>query len=314
MTMDRTELDALDVTAQKLDDASYLALVSELSFDGERGWTHDRLVAMRDLLGGWNHNVRLGDGVFTAAMDGLYPAHREVMQVVNAAFGGVFAGKRVLDIGCLEGYFSAECALQGADVVGVEGRRFNLAKCEFVKSALGIERLTFAHDDAIAVTRERYGGFDGVLALGLLYHLWDPFSFLQNMAGLCDGFLLIDTLVALEDLPESICDGWSPQLSELTSFEHAGRRYMGRLYREFESEADKIEKELSLTASLENEQSIWLTEESLFALLRDVGFEQVQKLVYGQREDLWWADLRRDARVLVLATRRRPPFRSKLFA
>ena len=296
-----------------LDDASYLSLVSRLTFDGAGEWTDERLIAMRDLLGGWNHNLRLADGVYTAEMEELYPAHREVMEVVNAALGGVFAGKRVLDIGCFEGYFAAECALQGADVVGIEGRRFNMAKCEFVKSALGIERLKFAQDDAMAVTRDRYGGFDAVLALGLLYHLRDPFTFLEHIAGLCDGFLLLDTLVALEDLPESISDDWRPELSELTTFERAERRYTGRLYREFKPGADRLEKELSLTASLDNEESVWLTEGSLFGRLRDVGFEQVQKLVYGPHEDLWWADMRRDARVLVLATRRRPPFRSKMF-
>src|SRR5262245_24302551 len=166
--MDQAELNAL--ASHRLDDASYLEFVSELTFGGDLEWTDEALTAMRDLLGEWNHNVRLADGIYTAHVDELYPAHREVMEIVNTALGGVFAGKRVLDIGCLEGYFAAECALQGADVIGIEGRRFNLAKCEFVKSALGIERLRFAQDDALAITRERYGGFDAVLALGLLYH------------------------------------------------------------------------------------------------------------------------------------------------
>ena len=304
----------LDRLVRGLDDEHYLARLADLTFDPDIDWTPEAIVAVRERLCPWHHNIKLADGLYTAYVDEFYPAHREVMEVVNHALGGDFEGKRVVDIGCLEGYFSVECALQGAQVLGVDGKRVNLTKCEFVNSVLGIESLAFAHDDAMRVTRERYGGFDAVLALGLLYHLEDPFTFLRNMAGLCDGFVLIDTLVALEDQPASIAGGWEPELSELRAFEYAGREYAGRLFREFDDGSPQVGKELSTTASLTNDVSVWLTEASLVALLRDVGFQQVDKLAYGSREDLWWADVRRDGRVLLLAHRARTPFRSKVFA
>jgi 2-polyprenyl-3-methyl-5-hydroxy-6-metoxy-1,4-benzoquinol methylase len=294
-----------------VDDASYLDRVASLSFE-RVVWNRENIAAVRDLLCPWNHNIRLRDGIYTAYCDEYYPAHAEIMRVVHHALAGDFAGKRVLDIGCLEGYFSVECALQGADVVGIDGKLINVKKCEFVKSVLGIETVDFVQDDALAVTKERYGSFDVVLALGLLYHLHDPFSFLDNLSELCDGFVLTDTLIALEDLPESICAGWKPELSPLRDFAYRDRRYAGRLYREFESSASPVQKALSPTASLDNEHSIWLTEGSLIALLRDVGFDEVQKLVYGKQEDLWWADVRKEARVLLLAFRREA-FQSKVF-
>jgi hypothetical protein len=59
--------------------------------------------------------------------------------------------------------------------------------------------------------------------------------------------------------------------------------------------------------------SVWLTEDSLVQLLRDVGFEQVQKIAYGQREPIWWGDEEEDARILLLAVKKRSAFRSRLF-
>jgi len=95
------------------------------------------------------------------------------------------------------GYFSVECALQGAEVVGVDHRVINVKKCEFVKSVLGVETASFNLDDALHLTRSRYGEFDVVLTLGLLYHLDDPFTFVSNVAELCDRFAVIDSLIAL---------------------------------------------------------------------------------------------------------------------
>jgi tRNA/tmRNA/rRNA uracil-C5-methylase (TrmA/RlmC/RlmD family) len=155
----------LEAFAEPLDDERYLERVSEMSFDGVE-WTPEKIARVRDHLGHWNHNIRLSDGVFTAYCEDYYPAHREIMRVLNEAVGADWTGKRVLDIRCLEGYFSAECASQGASVLGVEGRLINFKNCEFVQSVLGLENLSFAQEDAMEVRREKHGSFDVVLASG----------------------------------------------------------------------------------------------------------------------------------------------------
>jgi 2-polyprenyl-3-methyl-5-hydroxy-6-metoxy-1,4-benzoquinol methylase len=292
-------------------DRAYLRRLTKLSFAGRR-WSPESIREVCDLLVPWNHNIKLPFGIYTAHCPDYYPAHEEIMSVVNHQLGGAFAGKRVLDVGCLEGYFSAECALQGADVVGIDGKTLNIRKCEFVRSVLGVPNVRFIRDDAMRVTRKKYGPFDVVLALGLLYHLRDPFTFLANMAGLCDGSLLIDSHVALADQPQALSDGWSPDLSPLRQFRAGKRIYSGRLFREFSPGTSRVAKNLSPTASLRNNLSVWLTEDSLTGLLRDVGFGQVCKLVYPQRGGTWWSDVRADARVLVL-TAKRKPFGSKVF-
>lgn len=300
----------MTVNADKTGDEAYLREISRLSFKNAR-WNRKSITEMRDFLGPWNHNIKLSHRVFTANCEDYYPAHQEMMKIINQQLGGNFRGKRVVDIGCLEGYFSVECALQGATVLGVEGKTINVKKCEFVKSVLGIKNLSFVKDDAMKVTKKKYGTFDVVVALGLLYHLDDPFTFLENISKLCTGFLLLDTHVALRGQPTS-SGGWKPPVSPLTEFKFRNKTYAGRLYREFDPDATQLAKELSVTASLKNEHSAWLTEDSLVALLRDVGFEQVSKFVFPERDNAWWSDTKANARVLLLAIRKRDSFKSRV--
>lgn len=295
-----------------LSEDEYLERIGALSFE-DVTWTPERIAAVRDLFSPWHHNIKLADGIYTVYQQEVYTGVREITRVLHQAVGGNFAGKRVIDIGCNEGYFSAECALHGADVLGIEARLINNKKLEFVKSVLGLPSFRFVRDEAQNVTREKYGGFDVALVLGLLYHLEEPFTVLENVAGLCDGFVLIDTLISFEDQPETLCGDWKPELTDLQEFTHRGRTYTGRLHREYDSSATEVGKDLAATSSLGHEWSMWLTEDSLLRLLRDVGFEQIVKLVYPKDEDMWWADVRRDARVLIMATRNRSEFRSKIF-
>jgi 2-polyprenyl-3-methyl-5-hydroxy-6-metoxy-1,4-benzoquinol methylase len=287
----------------------YLDKISRLNF-GKTRWNRKNIAEMRDFLSPWNHNIKLPYRIFTAYCEDYYPAHKEIMKILNQQLHGDFRNKRVVDIGCLEGYFSAECALQGAKVLGVEGKTINVKKCEFIKSVLNIRNLTFVQDDAMKVTRKKYGSFDVVLALGLLYHLDNPFKFLENISNLCTGFLVLDTHVALREKTET--GDWKPELSELQEFKIGKKTYTGRLYKEFNADDTQVSKDLSSTASLKNNLSAWLTEDSLVSLLHDVGFEQVSKIVFPEQQNAWWSDTKANARVLMVAHKRRDRFKSKI--
>ena len=292
---------------------SHLDRIIALDFNGV-AWTREKILEVRDLLSPWNHNIPLAHDIYTTACDEYYAAHREMMRVVSEHVDGDLTGRRVLDIGCLEGYFSIECALQGADVVGIDGKILNVRKCEFVRSVLGVPRVTFLEGDAMRVKAASVGRFDVVLALGLLYHLEDPYAFLEHVAGLCDEFVVIDTHVALEDQPETIKAAWRPDLSELKTFTFAGKPYEGRLFREFPPGTARDVKDLSPTTSLDNELAVWLTEDALVRMLHDVGFSGTEKIVFPRSQDTWWSDPRKDSRVLLVASSpRRRCFRSKLF-
>jgi len=84
------------------DDQAYLNRIAALSFD-QTEWTAERIRQTRDFLAPWNHNIRLADGICTAYCTDYYREHEQIMQVINHELGGEFAGRRVLDVGCLEG-------------------------------------------------------------------------------------------------------------------------------------------------------------------------------------------------------------------
>jgi SAM-dependent methyltransferase len=291
------------------DDREYLDQIRTLSFEN-REWTTEEIEQMRDFLSPWNHNIRLAPGVYTAYCDDWYPEHQAIMAVIDRHLGGGYSRKKVLDLGCLESYFSLECALRGADVLGVDAKEINIKKCEFVGSVLRPASLRFTLDDVMNVTRERYGTFDVVLALGLLYHLDDPFTFLARLAEMCGDFLVLDTLVALPDAPQTIGE-WQPELSELREFPFNGGSYAGRLYREYQEGADEQERAFSTTASNLNDLSVWLTEDALVELLSSVGFKALEKIVFPAAANNWWSDPT-EGRVLYVASMQ-SRFSSRIF-
>jgi SAM-dependent methyltransferase len=220
---------------------------------------------VRERYGRWTaHSIRLPDGRYTVA-DGQENHLRylqRVLQAVADVVGKPLTETRVLDLACLEGGFSVEFALHGATVVAVEGRRSNLAKLEFVRDALGCSKLEVVEDDVRNVTRARFGTFDAVLCLGILYHL-DAASlepFLRNLYELTTRLVVIDTHI-------SLFGGEMLRIGE--------REYAGATQPEHGETDDSATVARRNWASLDNRTSFYLTEAALLNLLSDLGFSSV---------------------------------------
>src|SRR5262245_49012933 len=130
-----------------------------------------------DRFGPWTlHAICLGGDVYTLDP---YPESRlrQIVQIAADIMGKPFETLRVLDLACLEGQFGIEFALHGAQVVGIEGREVNLAKARFAKEVLALNNIDLVLDDVRYLSKDKYGEFDVVLALGILYHLDVPDSF-----------------------------------------------------------------------------------------------------------------------------------------
>jgi SAM-dependent methyltransferase len=217
--------------------------------------------ALVERYGPWTaHNIQLRDDVYTMVADiegGNELRLRRVVQLVSDLSPKSLERLRVVDLACLEGLFAVEFARRGADVVAVEAREPNIEKARFAKAALTLDNLELVQDDVRNLSRERYGGFDVVLALGILYHLDAPavFIFLERLAEVCDCLCVLDTHVTD---------------STAESFEHAGHRYRGSSYAEPDT-SDALAKE-TLWASVDNPRSVVLTRHSLFNALAHAGF------------------------------------------
>jgi SAM-dependent methyltransferase len=185
-----------------------------------------------------------------------------VLQAASDLAGRPVHELRVLDLGCNEGLFAIEFARQGAAVVGIEGREEALVRARFVKDLLQLERLEFHRDDVRNLSEQRYGRFDVVLCVGLLYHLNEPdvLELLSCMASVCDRIALVHTHIST---------------APVSRFEWRGHSYWGR---QFLEHLPDEHSERASWASLGNATSFWLTRASLVDALQDSGFTTVAEV------------------------------------
>lgn len=96
------------------------------------------------------HNVILDDGSQTAPHLG-YTLDRSphvdvVRDMATLLYPAGFKGRRLVDLGCLEGGFTTEFARLGFDSSGIEVRKSNFDNCMFVKNRVALDGLRFYND------------------------------------------------------------------------------------------------------------------------------------------------------------------------
>jgi SAM-dependent methyltransferase len=213
--------------------------------------------------GEWVFDIPLPHGLWTRP-DEKYPHTRlkRVAQIIHDTAPKPLAQCRILDLGCLDGLYSLELALHGAQVLGIDVREANYQRAVFVKRAYGLVNLEFVKDDVRNVTTARYGAFDIVLCSGILYHLPAPdvFEFLQVLHDMARSQVVIDTHIALD---ASDC------------FTHDGCAYHGRFYAEHDaSDAPEVIEGRNLSSADANPSFIF-SRPSLINFLAKVGFSSV---------------------------------------
>jgi tRNA (mo5U34)-methyltransferase len=126
---------------------------------------------------------------------------RHFMPYVLQAGGGSLKGKRVLDIACNSGFWSIQCALMGAEVVGFDARPELIAQADLLRRITGAETAEFRMLDFWDMSPETLGGtFDVVLNLGFLYHAPEPLEVLRLTRRMsARGHVLLDTAVHPSD-------------------------------------------------------------------------------------------------------------------
>ena len=219
------------------------------------------------------HRIEYAPGVWTIPDGGDDPSIAPSTAVVLDQARGDLSRMRILDVGCLEGGYAATFARLGArEVVGLEIRDVNLARCRFLQERLGLSNLSFVKGDAKTMSRDELGVFDLVFASGILYHLDDPFDFVRRCSELTTDMLLLDTHVASLHAYAHRCS------RELVAREWQGATYLGRVAIEYERELSREELEVFPWTAYGNQTSFWLTEASLVRLLRNVGFPLISKV------------------------------------
>lgn len=149
----------------------------------------------------WYHKIQLPDGIVTPGWAPINPAAYRVPENLT--------GKRVLDVGAWDGYWTFEALRRGArEVIAIddfsdylgqlqESDRKAWATFDFCKKQLGYDdRRCKRFDMSIYDLSEKtFGHFDIVFFFGTLYHLRHPLLALDKLASVCDQEIFIETAI-----------------------------------------------------------------------------------------------------------------------
>lgn len=151
----------------------------------------------------WYHRIRVHDDIFTSPAPEINGG-RGYLDVWNFILQEMqkidFTDKKVLDIGCRDGFFSFEAERRGAkEIVGIDND-ISLGTKEFLipyfNSKVMLHKLNL-YD----LTPELFGSFDIILFFGVLYHLRYPFRGLKTIINCLEdeGLLLVESGMLVEE-------------------------------------------------------------------------------------------------------------------
>ena len=103
---------------------------------------------------------------------------------------GSLRGKRILELGALEGGHTLELSRAGARVTAIEGSPSNYERCLFVKRYFQLDKTEFVYGDVRSIDFAQFGHFDAILNSGILYHLDAPWKLLEKLAQAAQAMLL----------------------------------------------------------------------------------------------------------------------------
>jgi tRNA (mo5U34)-methyltransferase len=201
----------------------------------------------QDLLAkGWYHSFEFPDG---AVIDGYMPLAVQKERYARYPIPDDLRGKRVLDIGAWDGWFSFETERHGAQTIAID--------CVEIPSFLQVHRrlgskVDYRVLDFYELPAAGLGKFDVVLFLGVLYHLRHPLLALEIVCGLTTDVAIVESFV----------------IDAETWREHQGAIPTLEFYETFE---------------LGNQYDNWsgLTVACLLAMCRAAGFARVELMYAG---------------------------------
>jgi tRNA (mo5U34)-methyltransferase len=138
---------------------------------------------------GWYHSFELPDGTL---IDGVNPLARLRERFARFPIPGDLRGKRVLDIGAWDGWFSFEAERRGADVTAIDCVKApHFVELHRKLSSKADYRLLEIYELPAA----SLGKFDIVFLLGVLYHLRHPLLALEIVCSLTTDIAIVESFV-----------------------------------------------------------------------------------------------------------------------
>jgi SAM-dependent methyltransferase len=141
----------------------------------------------------WNHSIELAPDVFTTPPNRTSAGKNLVKWDVMRDFLENFdcGRKRILDVGCNDGFFSMKLAESGADVTALEANSDRIEKARFVFDVKGISsRINLVEKNIYEVSKDELGCFDLILCTGFIHRVPDPYSLLEKLSEMSSTLLV----------------------------------------------------------------------------------------------------------------------------
>jgi tRNA (mo5U34)-methyltransferase len=142
---------------------------------------------------GYYHSIELPDG---RIIPGFQTIETQRSRIAQFPIPQDLRGKRVLDIGAWDGWFSFEMERRGATVVAVDATK----KTRFLEAkAMMCSKVEHVVADICHLTPRDVGYFDIVLFFGVLYHLKHPMLALERVCELATDLVCVESYVTDEE-------------------------------------------------------------------------------------------------------------------
>lgn len=161
----------------------------------------------------WYHQIEVAPGIVTPGSN----SSREVLGSLQIPPD--CSGLSALDIGTRDGFFAFELEKRGARVTAIDYMQSSATGFDVAAELLG-SKVTYIQESVYDISADKYGTFDVVLFLGVLYHLPDPLGALDIIRRVCRDTLYLETHVIDEALllPNgefATLDSVSPRLKDI---------------------------------------------------------------------------------------------------
>lgn len=113
-------------------------------------------------------------------------------------------GLSLADVGASSGFFSFEAHKRGARVVAFDIRHKDNSGFGLAQYVNGLHDIAHHQANVLDLRPDDYGQFDVVLAMGLLYHIADPYRALANCAALSRDRLIVESYCIDALLPPDV--------------------------------------------------------------------------------------------------------------
>ena len=162
----------------------------------------EQVRALMGTVRNWFHQIELAPGIVTP---GIQDSRGSLEHLDALGLPRDCSKLRVLDIGCRDGFFAFEMERRGAEVVGMDYAAPDVTGFSVASRILG-SRVTYVVENVYQLTPEKYGVFDIVLFLGVLYHLRNPLLAFDQVRKVAkpDGLLFVETHVTTHPVLSSL--------------------------------------------------------------------------------------------------------------